>query len=758
MTLSAGVRIGPYEIVGALGAGGMGEVYQARDTRLGRIVALKTLPADHIADADRKRRFLLEAQAASRLNHPNIVAIYDISEENSVSFIAMEYVAGATLEHLQAGGGLPLQDAMKYAVEIADALSAAHAAGILHRDLKPANIMVTGPAGGHSGRIKLLDFGLARLIGPVLPGDETATQRTLPGAIMGTAAYMSPEQAEGRNLDARSDIFSFGLILYEMLSGQRAFARDTWIATLAAILRDEPRPLREIRAAVPASLERHVARCLRKDPAQRFQTMLDVKRALVEADLLTVAGEEAPSIAVLPFVNLSADKENEYFSDGLAEEIINALAKVPELRVIARTSAFALRGKEQDLRAIGQRLKVSTILEGSVRRAGNRIRVTAQLIKIADESHLWSERYDREMTDIFAIQDDISQAIANALEVTLAAPARRAANIEAFQYYLQGLYWYQRYTADSLAKARESFERALVLDPGYAPAHAGLAVFCFGLGALGIKPMTEMAPLAKSAAEKTLAIDPALSEAHSVLGLVAGAVEYDWKLAALHFQAAMAAAPVPPLVRVRYALYFLTPLRRFQEAVVQYQQALETDPLSMMVHFGLSFALYCDRRYDDAIGHAARAVDLYPDYWLVHFAMGLALSQKGSVREAIASLETTMRLSPAFTLAAGFLAALYARSGNPSRAEELMEQVMASSPARYVSPACFAVYHAALGQSDRMFECLQAALDQRDPYLTRMDAEPYFEPFRSDPRYLAVLDRMNLSACCGLIRPRKSAS
>jgi serine/threonine protein kinase/tetratricopeptide (TPR) repeat protein len=746
MTLSAGARLGPYEIVGALGAGGMGEVYQARDTRLGRIVALKTLPADHIADADRKRRFLLEAQAASRLNHPNIVTIYDISEENSVSFIAMEYVAGATLEHLHRGAGLPLPDAMRYAAEIADALAAAHAAGILHRDLKPANIMVAAPVGGNGGRIKLLDFGLARLIGPVVPGGETATLRTLPGAIMGTAAYMSPEQAEGRNLDARSDIFSFGLVLYEMFSGQRAFERDTWIATLAAILHDEPRPLRDIRAAVPASVERLIAHCLRKDPAQRFQSMLDVRRTLVEADLLTVTSKETPSIAVLPFVNLSADKENEYFSDGLAEEIINALAKVPELRVIARTSAFALRGKEQDLRAIGQRLNVSTILEGSVRRAGNRIRVTAQLIKIADESHLWSERYDREMTDIFAIQDDISQAIANALEVTLAAPARRAANIEAFQYYLQGLYWYQRYTADSLSKARESFARALVHDSDYAPAHAGLAVFYFGLGALGIKPMTEMAPLAKSAAEKALAIDPALSEAHSVLALVTGAVEYDWKLAALHFQTAMAAEPVPPLVRVRYALYFLTPLGRFQEAVAQFQRALETDPLSMMVHFGLSFALYCDRRYDEAIAHAARAVDLYPDYWLVHFGMGLALAQKGLLREAAASLETTLQLSPAFSLAAGFLAALYARSGDPDRAEKLIERVMASSPARYVSPACFAVYHAARGQADKMFESLQAALAQCDPYLTRMDAEPYFEPFRSDPRYLTVLERMNLSA------------
>jgi serine/threonine-protein kinase len=740
MAFAAGVRIGPYEILALLGAGGMGEVYKARDTKLNRVVALKTLPAEKVAGADRKRRFLVEAQAASRLNHPNIVTIHDISEENGVCFIAMEYVAGTTLERANTGG-LHLKDAMKYAGEIADALAATHAAGIIHRDLKPANIIIN-----EDGRVKLLDFGLAKLIESTVPASdaETATLRTVSGAIVGTAAYMSPEQAEGRELDARSDIFSFGLVWYEMLCGQRAFRGDSWISTLAAILHEEPQSLRSIKAAIPPSVEQHVTRCLRKDPAQRFQTMLDVKQALAEAATPAVSKDEAASIAVLPFVNLSADKENEYFSDGLAEEILNALTKVPELRVIARTSAFAFRGKEQDLRTIGQRLRVGAILEGSVRRAGNRIRVTAQLIKVADESHLWSEVYDREMTDIFAIQDDISKAIANALKVKLAAPRRRTTNIEAFQSYLKGLYWYQRYTPESLAKAKESFEQALGHDPSYAPAYAGLAVFYYGLGALSINPMIDMAPLAKSAAEKSLAIDPTLSEAHGVLGLIAGAVEYDWKSAECHFQAAMAVDPVPPLVLVRYALYFLTPLRRFGEAVTQYQRALETDPLSMMVHYGLAFALYCKRQYASAIEHAARAVDLYPDYWLVHFAMGLALSQNGSLQQSIACLEETLRLSPSFTLATGFLAGSYAQSGNRGHAEKLMEAVLERSSTHYVSPACFGIYHAALGQADRMFEFLHAALAERDPYLTRMDAEPYFDPFRSDPRFRDLLDRMNL--------------
>lgn len=742
MALAAGVRVGPYEILALLGAGGMGEVYKARDTRLQRVIALKTLPAEKVADAERKRRFLVEAQAASRLNHPNIVTIHDISEENGVCFIAMEFVAGNTLQQVNNSGGLSLKLAMKYAGEIADALAAAHAAGIIHRDLKPANIIITG-----DGRVKLLDFGLAKLIEPAMRAadGDTVTQHTAAGAIMGTAAYMSPEQAEGQELDARSDIFSFGLVLYEMLCGQRAFRGDSWISTLAAILHGEPRPLRDIKAAIPVLIEQHVARCLRKDPSQRFQTMLDVKRALAEAALPVVMKEEGASIAVLPFLNLSADKENEYFSDGLAQEIINALTKVPELRVIARTSAFAFRGKEQDLRTIGERLRVGTILEGSVRRAGNRIRVTAQLVRVADESHLWSESYDREMTDIFAIQDDISQAIANALKVRLAAPRRRTSNIEAFQSYAKGLSWYQRYTPESLVKAKETYERALEHDPDYAPAYAGLALFYFGLGALSIKRMSEMAPLAKSAAEKALAIDHTLNEARSVLGVLAGAVEYNWKLAEQHYQAAMAIDPVPSLVRVRYSLFFLTPLRRFEEAVAQYQRALETDPLSMMVHFGLAFAIYCERRFDDAIEHAARAVDLYPDYWLVRFALGIALAQKGCIEQSIASLETTLRLSPSFAMATGFLAASYARSGNPAQAEKLMDEVRERSSKQYVTPVCFGIYHAAAGQADRMFEFLQAALAERDPYLTRMDAEPYFDAFRSDARYRDLLTQMNLS-------------
>jgi serine/threonine-protein kinase len=472
--------------------------------------------------------------------------------------------------------------------------------------------------------------------------------------------------------------------------------------------------------------------------------VLELKQGLAGVAVHPLGRSQKPSIAVLPFANLSMDKENEYFSDGLAEEILNELTKIKDLRVIARASAFAFRGQEHDLRTIGQRLRVETILEGSVRRAGNRIRVTAQLIQVEDDSNLWSERYDRELTDVFAIQDEISQEIASVLKVKLAPRESPPTNLHAYQCYLKGIYWFQRYTAQSLVLAKESFERALSYDPTFAQAHAGLAVFYYSIGALSIQRMSEVGPLARASAERALAMDGDLSEAHSVLGLLAGAVQYDWKAAGLHFHTAMAVEPIPSLVRLRYALYFLLPLGRYDEALEQYGRALETDPLSMMVLFGLSFSLYCKGRYDEAIEQAARAVDLYPDYWLVHFAIGVGQSQKGAIPEGIASLETALQLAPSFALATGYLAALYERAGNPHRAEGLMEELANRKPAFYVSSSAFAIYYAATGRAELMFESLSAALEEREPFLTRMDAEPYFWPYRSDPRYQQLLKSMRL--------------
>src|SRR5579859_1586777 len=418
-----------YQVGVKLGAGGMGEVYKAKDTRLGREVAIKVLPAGMTDNRDSRQRFMREARAASLLNHPNIVTIHDIAEADGAQFIVMEYVPGCTLRDTIPPQGLEPAVALRYGQQIAGALAKAHGAGIVHRDLKPANIMVT-----QDDAVKVVDFGLAKLTESrvIDESDATLTAQTVVGQVLGTAAYMSPEQAEGKPVDARSDIFSFGLVLHEMLSGQRAFAGDSPMATLAAILRAEAPSLRSI----SPQLDSVVTRCLRKDPADRFQTMLEVSQALENTSSRPVAVVGTiPSIAVLPFANLSGDKDNEYFSDGLAEEIINLLAKLTGLKVTASTSAFAFKGKQVDIRRIGEALNVAHILEGSVRRAGNRVRVTAQLVAIADGCDLWSERYDREMNDIFAIQDEISQAIVDVLKVKLARRTGQPAytpNIESY--------------------------------------------------------------------------------------------------------------------------------------------------------------------------------------------------------------------------------------------------------------------------------------------------------------------------------------
>ncbi len=386
MLLSPGTRLGPYEILERIGAGGMGEVWKSRDTRLGRIVAIKRLTTEHSA------RFQQEARAIAALNHPHICQLYDVGDD----FLVMEFIEGRNL-----AGPLSTHEAVRLGIQITGALEEAHARGIFHRDLKPANILVTD-----KGEAKLLDFGLARL----MTDSDSGATRTLEGTVAGTAAYMAPEQAQGKPLDARSDIFSLGAVLYEMLSGERAFPGESTADVLSSVLRDEPPPIK-----VPEALARIVARCLRKSPKERFQSMTEVRTALASAAQTTAEPfSSLSSIAVLPFVNLSGDKEQEYFSDGLAEEIINVLTHIPDLKVTARTSAFAFRGKQQDITKIAEALRVRTLLEGSVRRAGNRIRVTVQLINAEDGYHLWSERYDREMADVFAIQDEIAAAVASA--------------------------------------------------------------------------------------------------------------------------------------------------------------------------------------------------------------------------------------------------------------------------------------------------------------------------------------------------------
>jgi serine/threonine-protein kinase len=709
MPLAAGDHLGPYEILTPIGEGGMGEVWKARDTRLNRMVAIKRLKAAHGS------RFEQEARAIAALNHPHICQIYDVGPD----YLVMEYVEGKPLH-----GPMPVEAAVKLALQIAGALEEAHAKGILHRDLKPGNILLT-----HKGSAKLLDFGLAKLI---TDADPDAT-KTLGGAVMGTPAYMAPEQAEGKTLDARSDIFSLGAVLYEMLSGERAFGGSSMAQVLSAVLRDEP-PLLD----APAGIQRIVAKCLAKQPSARFASAEELRVALEQMSTKPV--DHQPSIAVLPFANMSADKENEYFSDGLAEEILNLLAKIPNLKVIARTSSFSFRGKEQDIRKIAETLGVSHVLEGSVRRAGNRLRVTAQLIHAADGAHLWSERYDRDMTDVFAIQDEIGKAISEALQVRL-APRTRAVNIEAYQNYLKGQYHRNRLTAESLAKAKECFEQALAIDPNYGSAYSGLAGYYSTLASAFVKPTGEVAALAKAAAQKALALDPANSEAHCVLGVVAAIFDYDWHLAETHFSKAMAATPVPLMVRFRYAQFYLHPFGRFAEAIEQMQLALDADPVSVVLHFTMASTLYSARRYREAMEYARRGLEIDANFPYNWWTLGMTQLDAGSAQEAIASFQKYVELTPWTGQSAWFLATAYRRAGDHERSEELARKLAASHGRCYLA----AIYYAATGEVHAMFDALEGSYQQRERTLIEIKNERFFDPYRSDPRFQALLKKMNLA-------------
>jgi serine/threonine protein kinase/Tfp pilus assembly protein PilF len=723
-TLSPGSLVGPYRIEAEIGAGGMGQVWRARDTRLDRDVAIKT-SREQFND-----RFQREARAIAALNHPHICHLFDVGPD----YLVMEYIEGTPLK-----GPLPVEKAVEYGGQILDALDEAHRQGIVHRDLKPTNILVTKRG------VKLLDFGLAKQT--AVPGDASVTRTALTraGQILGTLQYMAPEQLQGKEADARSDLFSFGCVLYEMLSGKRAFEKESGASVIAAILEREPAPLQlSDGQAAPSKLSQVVTRCLRKSPASRFQTTTEVRTALEQAlpgQTAAAPASSPPSIAVLPFVNMSADKENEYFSDGLAEEILNLLAKIPGLKVIARTSSFAFRGKEQDITKIAEALRVRTILEGSVRRAGSRIRVTAQLIEAENGSHLWSERYDRDMTDVFAIQDEIGQAISQALRVQL-APRAQAVNIEAWQNYLKGQYHLVRLTPESLAKAKGCFEQALAIDPNYAPAYTGLAKHYHALGLIGMKPVGDMAPLVKSAAQKALAIDPADSEATSLFAVMAATDDHDWKTAETHFRRALAAEPVPPMVRFEYVGFYLLPLGRFADAMEQSRLALEIDPLSTILHNGMALSMLFARQYQETIAYARRALEIDANFYPIWITMGLAQLAAGFAQEAITSIQRLVELTPWISSSAWLLAAACHQAGDRERSQELARK-SSSSPG---STGGTGLYYATVGEVDAMFEALDESYRQRIPMLaSHIQHLPFFDPYRADPRFQSLLQRMNLA-------------
>ena len=679
----------------------MGEVWKARDTRLGRMVAIKRLTSAH------SNRFEKEARAIAALNHPHICQIHDVGPD----YLVLEYIDGQPLH-----GPVPPAEALRLAMQIATALEVAHGKGVLHRDLKPANIMLTRAGGASDSATasiaKILDFGLATLMG----ADDDAT-RTAEGMVIGTAAYMSPEQAEGKPLDARSDIFSFGAVLYELLSGHRAFGGTSTAATLSAVLRDDPRPFQ-----APAGLERIVRRCLQKPREKRFQTMSELRGALEDAatERASTADERQPSIAVLPFDNMSADKANEYFSDGLAEEIIHALAQVPRLNVAGRTSSFSFRGKDVEFGEIGRRLNVEHILEGSVRQAGNRVRVTAQLIKVADGFHLWSERYDREMTDIFAIQDEITHAIATALRTKLSseaiAPRPYTPNLRAYEAYLKSRdYWFNP-TPDSLARVKESLEHAIALDPQFALAHSMLGIYYTMIAALGVRPSREAIPLARAAELEALRVDPSLPEAHALLGVCDG-IDYEWRAAEQRWRLAMAREPVSRDVRFWYGNHYLLPIGRVAEAVEAMTWGLELDPLNLLYRHHLAVGLRHAGRLEDAEVELRKVLEIDGNFTLALETLGAVCAQRGRFEEALTLTERAYGLMP-WATAVGQFAALLVRSGATSHADALIEKLLRGDVV--AASTGLALFHAMSGDFDRAVEYAERAIDERSAMPVRV--------------------------------------
>jgi eukaryotic-like serine/threonine-protein kinase len=705
MPLSPGDKLGPYEIIAPIGKGGMGEVWKARDTRLDRIVAVKRLKGEHSA------RFEREARAIAALNHPNICQIFDIGPD----YLVLEYIEGKPL-----AGRLPPEEAVGLAMQIASALEEAHGRGILHRDLKPANIMVTA-----RGSAKLLDFGLATL---AADGDATQTM-----GIAGTPVYMSPEQAEGKPLDARSDIFSFGAVLYEVLAGHRSFD------SLAAVLRDEPAPLQSPAWDI-------VKRCMAKRPSDRFQSAAEVRAALQQ--LSGGRAEQQPSIAVLPFANLSADKENEYFSDGLAEEILNALTQLSGLRVIARASAFVFRGQEHAIAEIGERLKVASVLHGSVRRAGSRIRVSVQLINVNDESQLWSERYDREMRDVFDIQDEIAQAIVETLRVKLGTRAGQplvkhyTENLEAHSLYLKGNFHLYRFTVEDLEKGRECLEKAVALEPGYAPAWVQLADYHIARSFFQALPLQEW-PKALEAARAAVAADETLAEAHAALGWVEALSEYRWQEALQRFATALRLNPASARTHFwRSTALYCT--GRTEESLAEAQRAVELDPLSPLFREVIATICMWSGQLDQAAEHLRHALDINPNYPDAIAELGEAYCRMGQYEEGIALFEKARQLLSGEYYPLGFLSWAYVHVGRRTDAERFLAELEEKRRRQYVPAGTIAFVALALDDVDAAFRLADKAIHERDPGLPYLIRAPEFRALRGDPRYQDLLRRMNL--------------
>jgi serine/threonine-protein kinase len=775
----------------------MGEVFMAQDETLGRTVALKVLPVDQSENREQMQRFVQEAKAASALSHPNVAHIYEIGEADDVSFIAMEYVEGETLECRVKERQLTSAEIIAIGIQVADALDEAHSKGIIHRDIKPANIMLTG-----RGQVKVLDFGIAKIARSeemALIDDDATTQAiTKPGVVMGTVYYMSPEQAMGRQIDHRTDIFSLGIALYEIATGRRPFKGARAIETIDQILHSDPEAIAALNKEVPPQLEKIISKCLEKDRERRYQTAHDVlidlrnlrrdsRSGASTTEMLSPTTETtvavgrrirtrpvavlalavsilagvglylylsatpAPpmdSVAVLPFLNVGDDPGTEYLSDGITESIINSLSQLPGLRVMSRSSVFRYKGKEWDLQAIGRELKVRALLTGRVSQRGDSLLVSAELVDTRDNRQIWGEQYNRKRSDILTVQEEIAREISENLRLKLSGDEQRRLakrytdNTEAYQLYLKGRYYWNKRTEDGYQKAIESFKEAIQVDPNYALAYAGLADAYVFVNSPTLK-RSEAMPLAESSARKALALDDGLAEAHTSLARVRMYLNFDWRAAEGEFKRAVELNPGYATAHQWYAEY-LSSMGRLREARAEVKRAQDLEPLSLTISNAAGIIHYFGREYDQAVVLFRRTLEMDSGFARAHLWLGQTLAQIGKSDDALSEIQKAIAISGRTPTAVSELGHLYALSGNRAEAAKILDELTKLSKVREVSNYSTAVIYASIGENDKAFDLLEAAYQEKDGGLIHLKVDPRLDRLRADPRFADLQRRVGL--------------
>jgi eukaryotic-like serine/threonine-protein kinase len=789
---TVGELIGHYRIESLIGVGGMGEVYLARDERLGRRVALKFLPKRLTSDRTQLSRFESEARAASALNHPNILTVYEIGAEGDRHFIATEFIEGVTLRASLALGGMTSSDALEIAVQVASALTAAHEAGVVHRDIKPENIMIRP-----DGYAKVLDFGIAKLAeGPSTPKDHelatTAMFQTRPGSILGTARYMSPEQARGQKVDARSDIWSLGVVLYEMLAGIPPFTGETPSDCIASILTKEPSSLSGVLPNVPPKLDEILQKALHKNREDRYQTtrelLADLHTLKSEMELAGSGGAGAvvrrinrhkrgvllmlaaamlaagglvyffffvprpsptseKSIAVLPFENLSEEKSSAYFADGIQDEILTRLSKIADLKVISRTSTQRYKHTSQSSSQIGHELGVANLLEGSVQQENDQVRVNVQLITAANDTHLWAETYDRKLTDIFGVESDIATTIAKTLQATLtgaeraAITKRPAANREVYELYLKGRFFWNKRTGADLRKAIDYFNQALDKDPGYAPAYAGLTDAYLILSQYGAASPADSFPQAIAAAKKAIELDDTLAEAHTSLACSLAYYDFDFEQSVKEFERAIELNPNYATAHHWLSNGVLSALGQFDRAIAEGRRAVELDPLSLVINTDLGQDFFYARRYDEAIAHLHKTIEMDPRFYFAHWVLGTTLQSKGQLKEAVAEYTKAVELNDDPSVLA-LLGQAYARAGQQDEAQKILVRLTEEAKSRYVQAYSFVLMYLALGDKERAIDEMERAYRERDANVAQIRTDPMLDDLRGNPRFEVLVNQI----------------